>query len=115
MTRRDSKKEALARAERLLDRAEKLCGEAAAVLCTAAVKCAEKKAWRAAALVEEAVKIARAPALARLGVRADAMWLEPRRFIDELKILAPPQFRQSETSPGAGGAELLSADEASTL
>jgi hypothetical protein len=75
--------EARARAERLLRRAEVLCRKAAAVLCTPAVRRAERRALRACDLVHEAVDLAAAPAFAALGLPPDHHGLRPVTFVDQ--------------------------------
>ncbi|MBI5487096.1 MAG: hypothetical protein HY905_07165 [Deltaproteobacteria bacterium] len=74
-------KRALRDAQQLLDRAKALGDQAVEVLCTPEVRLALDKAEQAAELVEQAMKVAGAPVLARLGL-TDRDQLYDRVFVD---------------------------------
>jgi hypothetical protein len=74
---------ALARAERLLQRAEKMCDDIVAVVCRPELARAQRRYDRARRLVRDALDLASRWALPRLGVRGGGAWMRPNVFVDQ--------------------------------
>ncbi len=94
MNERDQARAVLARARRLLRRANAMGRKAVAVLCSPKVRGAERSAVRAGELVEEALRLASGPALSRLGLPQDAKHVLPHRFVDEASWVAVRRLEQ---------------------